>query len=117
MNAIGRWTMISATVGGGLFLALECVPVHSERRALGESSQSDRGDDRNRGHGRGIGWPFDRRDRRSATRPLTASPSESEARLRALNQRVVACARCPRLVEWRATVAREKRAAYAAERY
>ena len=48
---------------------------------------------------------------------MTTSPSDSEARLRALNERVVACARCPRLVEWRSTVAREKRTAYAAERY
>ena len=46
-----------------------------------------------------------------------ASPSESEARLGAVNERVVACTRCPRLVEWRSTVAREKRAAYAADRY
>ena len=48
---------------------------------------------------------------------MTASPSESEARLRVLNERVVACIRCPRLVEWRSTVAREKRAAYAADLY
>ena len=48
---------------------------------------------------------------------MTASPSESEARLRVLNERVVACVRCPRLVEWRSRVAREKRAAYAADPY
>ncbi len=48
---------------------------------------------------------------------MTASPSENEARLRAVNQRVVACIRCPRLVEWRSRVAREKRAAYASEAY
>ena len=46
-----------------------------------------------------------------------ASPSENEARLGRVNQRVVACTRCPRLVEWRSTVAREKRAAYAADHY
>ena len=45
------------------------------------------------------------------------SPSGNEALLRAVNERVVACARCPRLVEWRSTVAQEKRAAYAAEPY
>ena len=48
---------------------------------------------------------------------MTVSPSENEARLRAVNRRVVACARCPRLVEWRSRVAREKRAAYASEAY
>ena len=48
---------------------------------------------------------------------MTVSPSENEARLRAVNQRVVACIRCPRLVEWRLRVAREKRAAYASEAY
>ncbi len=47
----------------------------------------------------------------------TRTPSENEARLRSINERVVACIKCPRLVEWRSTVAREKRAAYAADRY
>ena len=37
--------------------------------------------------------------------------------LAALERRVVACRRCPRLVEWRERVAREKRAAYAHEHY
>jgi uracil-DNA glycosylase len=34
-----------------------------------------------------------------------------------LNHELVACCRCPRLVAWRETVAREKRAAYADEEY
>jgi uracil-DNA glycosylase family 4 len=34
-----------------------------------------------------------------------------------LGQRVVSCSRCPRLVEWRERVAREKRAAFADEQY
>lgn len=34
-----------------------------------------------------------------------------------LNQRVIACRRCPRLVRWREQVAREKRAAYRDETY
>jgi uracil-DNA glycosylase family 4 len=34
------------------------------------------------------------------------------AALTALNEAVIACRRCPRLVEWREQVAREKRAAY-----
>jgi uracil-DNA glycosylase family 4 len=34
-----------------------------------------------------------------------------------LQQRVVDCRRCPRLVEWREQVAREKRASFAAETY
>ena len=48
---------------------------------------------------------------------MAASPSQNDACLGAVNERVVACARCPRLVEWRSTVAREKRAAYAADSY
>jgi uracil-DNA glycosylase family 4 len=39
------------------------------------------------------------------------------AELAALERRVVACRRCPRLVEWRERVAREPRAAYAGEEY
>ena len=37
--------------------------------------------------------------------------------LAALERRVTTCRRCPRLVEWRERVAREKRAAYAGEEY
>ena len=37
--------------------------------------------------------------------------------LTALEQRVVTCRRCPRLVEWREQVAREKRAAFKDEEY
>ena len=36
---------------------------------------------------------------------------------RTVERRVVACRRCPRLVEWRERVAREKRAAFADEDY
>jgi uracil-DNA glycosylase family 4 len=39
------------------------------------------------------------------------------AALGALNEAVVACRRCPRLVEWREQVAREKRAAFRDEEY
>ena len=39
------------------------------------------------------------------------------AGLAALEERVVACRRCPRLVEWRERVAREKRAAFRGEEY
>src|SRR3954471_14815543 len=39
------------------------------------------------------------------------------AALEALNQAVVECRRCPRLVEWREQVAREKRAAFRSEEY
>ncbi|HZI91098.1 MAG TPA: uracil-DNA glycosylase [Thermoleophilaceae bacterium] len=39
------------------------------------------------------------------------------APLAALEERVVACRRCPRLVEWRERVAREKRAAFKDEEY
>jgi uracil-DNA glycosylase family 4 len=40
-----------------------------------------------------------------------------EAKLAELEQRVVSCHRCPRLVEWREQVAREKRAAFRDEEY
>ena len=41
----------------------------------------------------------------------------SAAALDALEAQVVACRRCPRLVAWREEVARERRAAFAAEEY
>jgi uracil-DNA glycosylase len=43
-------------------------------------------------------------------------PEQTE-RLAALEREVTACRRCPRLVEWRERVAREKRAAYSGETY
>src|SRR5690349_19898225 len=39
------------------------------------------------------------------------------AALTALNEAVIACRRCPRLVEWRELVAREKRASFRDEEY
>jgi uracil-DNA glycosylase family 4 len=42
---------------------------------------------------------------------------EREIELERLARRIVRCRRCPRLVEWRERVAREKRAAYADWRY
>ncbi len=42
---------------------------------------------------------------------------ESSAELARLARKIVRCRRCPRLVAWRERVAREKRAAFAAERY
>ncbi len=47
---------------------------------------------------------------------MTTSENRKES-LAALERDVVACRRCPRLVEWRQRVAREKRAAYAQETY
>jgi len=41
----------------------------------------------------------------------------TRAELGALEARIVECRRCPRLVEWRERVAREKRAAFAGEEY
>jgi uracil-DNA glycosylase family 4 len=41
----------------------------------------------------------------------------AERELLALEQTITECRRCPRLVEWREQVAREKRAAFAAETY
>jgi uracil-DNA glycosylase family 4 len=43
--------------------------------------------------------------------------SMSLKNLRLLNERVISCRRCPRLVEWREQTAREKRAAYRDETY
>jgi uracil-DNA glycosylase family 4 len=43
--------------------------------------------------------------------------ADSQAALAALDAEVVACRRCPRLVDWRERVAAEKRAAYANETY
>jgi uracil-DNA glycosylase len=43
--------------------------------------------------------------------------SQSGAELDALAQEIVACRRCPRLVQWRERVARERRAAFAGQRY
>ena len=45
------------------------------------------------------------------------SVKSSEAKLRAVNEQVVVCRACPRLVAWRETVAREKRASFADEEY
>ena len=43
--------------------------------------------------------------------------TSSRSQLSALEERVVACEACPRLVDWTRTVARDKRAAYAEETY
>jgi uracil-DNA glycosylase len=43
--------------------------------------------------------------------------NRSSAALSALNQEIVVCQACPRLVEWRERVAREKRASYTKETY
>jgi uracil-DNA glycosylase family 4 len=44
-------------------------------------------------------------------------PVQHRQALEGLEKRVTRCRRCPRLVEWRERVAREKRAAYADEEY
>jgi uracil-DNA glycosylase family 4 len=50
-----------------------------------------------------------------AARPRAAGTRADD--LAALEARIVSCRRCPRLVEWRERVAREKRAAYRDEEY
>src|SRR5215212_3921264 len=52
----------------------------------------------------------------TATALKIGQATQSE-RLAALEREIVSCRRCPRLVEWREKVAREKRAAYADEAY
>jgi uracil-DNA glycosylase len=47
----------------------------------------------------------------------TRGPRGTRAALEALEGEVVGCRMCPRLVEWRERVAREKRAAFAGEEY
>jgi uracil-DNA glycosylase len=47
---------------------------------------------------------------------VPAAPSQAHA-LAALTREIVACRACPRLVEWRERVAREKRAAFRDEEY
>jgi uracil-DNA glycosylase family 4 len=50
--------------------------------------------------------------------PASAEREEAETlELAALEREIVSCRRCPRLVEWRERVAREKRAAYSGETY
>lgn len=49
---------------------------------------------------------------------MDAAPGgDIRSQLRELEQRIVDCRRCPRLVEWREQVAREKRAAFRDETY
>jgi uracil-DNA glycosylase len=47
----------------------------------------------------------------------TTTQSLRDRSLAGLTDEIVACRRCPRLVAWREQVARERRAAFAAERY
>lgn len=50
--------------------------------------------------------------------PVDAAPGgDIRSQLRELEQRIVDCRRCPRLVQWREQVAREKRAAFRDETY
>src|SRR5437764_14435279 len=53
--------------------------------------------------------------RRSLSGPETCT--ESQQALEALQQRIIACRQCPRLVAWREQVAGEKRAAFQNEEY
>ena len=70
----------------------------------------------------GTGWPGDPVGETDA-RPSTARSAAGVARLAAradlplLEARMSVCRACPRLVDWREEVAREKRAAYAGETY
>ncbi len=50
-------------------------------------------------------------------RHLRAPGAGEPLKLEELERRITTCRRCPRLVEWRERVAREKRAAYAGEDY
>src|SRR5262249_38257324 len=79
----------------------------------------------------GPGVSFHRPPGRTDPAALTPIPAETDpppacrkrayhegmSKLDALNQRIIACRRCPRLVEWRERVAHEKRAAFPDEVY
>jgi uracil-DNA glycosylase len=54
---------------------------------------------------------------RRAERAEKGSVLQRSEKLAALQREIVSCRRCPRLVEWREKVAREKRAAYSEETY
>jgi uracil-DNA glycosylase len=56
-------------------------------------------------------------ERRADKRRRSPSVLERSEELAALEREIVACRRCPRLVEWREKVAREKRAAYSEQTY
>jgi len=68
----------------------------------------------------GTGWPG---DPAGPDTPVAGTPGQvaqlaaAAARLSELDAAVSVCAACPRLVTWREQVARERRAAYAGERY
>jgi uracil-DNA glycosylase family 4 len=67
----------------------------------------------------GSGWPGDPAGRRT---PRAASAEDvkrlaSKANLQQLDARISVCRACPRLVDWREQVARDKRAAYADQPY
>src|SRR5690606_33051954 len=57
------------------------------------------------------------RARRGRYGDRVPTPDHLPPPLQAIEDEVVACRACPRLVEWRERVAREKRAAYADEEY
>ena len=62
----------------------------------------------------GASWPA-RRERRIVTKGhASATPDDAFG---ALQARIVECRQCPRLVEWRERVAREKRAAFRGDEY
>jgi uracil-DNA glycosylase family 4 len=56
-------------------------------------------------------------DRNAAARGQATRGATREAELEELERQVESCRRCPRLVEWRELVAREKRAAFRDEEY
>jgi len=67
----------------------------------------------------GVGWPGDPATRRTpvAHDPADVEALSSKASLAQLDARITVCRACPRLVEWRESVARQKRAAYADQPY
>lgn len=67
----------------------------------------------------GTGWPDDPAGRRTrvARTPEEVEALASKANLAQIDARVSVCAACPRLVEWRESVAHKKRASFSTEPY
>lgn len=68
----------------------------------------------------GTGWPGDGATEQTPVAPVdapVANLAESATDLHELSARVSVCRACPRLVEWREEVAREKRKSFSDEQY
>ena len=112
---------VEAVVRGGVGEAGRVTAARGLRDldvVLGREQLADHhplaGRDRRRGR---VDEEQDPHRRRVAVRPPVGSHPVPARDLPALTAEIVACRACPRLVEWRETVAREKRASFRDEEY